>query len=63
MFFDEFLDMLKDRIEIIPNEEFGNFMSEAARLSPDPDDAPYFALALKFDCPIWSRDMRLKRQS
>ena len=61
--FEEFLDMLRDRIEMIPNEEFGNFMLEAAGLSPDPDDVPYFALALKFSCPIWSRDSRLKRQT
>jgi predicted nucleic acid-binding protein len=61
--FEGLLDMFRERIEVIQNEEFGNFMPEATSLSPDPDDVPYFALALRFNCPIWSRDMRLKRQT
>lgn len=39
------------------------FMSEALQTSPDPDDAEYFALALKLNCPIWSEDKLLKKQS
>lgn len=27
----------------------------------DPDDAPYFALALHLDCPIWTNDGPLSR--
>ncbi len=61
--FEEFLELLRERIEIVPHDDFGNFMSEAANLSPDPDDIPYIALALKLRCPIWSQDSRLKRQS
>lgn len=40
-----------------------DFMSEALHVSPDPDDAEYFALALKLNCPIWSEDRLLKNQS
>ncbi len=39
-----------------------DFMSEALNVSPDPDDAEYFALALKLNCPIWSEDKLLKKQ-
>lgn len=40
-----------------------DFMSEALQASPDPDDAEYFATALKLNCPIWSEDKLLKKQS
>lgn len=54
--FEEFLDMLMERIETIPSEEFKDSLSKAKSLSPDPDDVQYFALALKLNCPIWSMD-------
>lgn len=37
-------------------------LEEASKISPDSDDVVYFALALKFDCSIWSNDKRLKEQ-
>lgn len=40
-----------------------DFMSEALQISPDPNDAEYFALALKLNCPIWSEDKALKKQA
>ena len=43
--------------------EVKEFMNEALKISPDKDDAEYFALALKHKCPIWSEDKRLKKQS
>ncbi|MFH1094689.1 MAG: PIN domain-containing protein [Candidatus Micrarchaeota archaeon] len=39
------------------------FERPARRLSPDPDDWPFFALALSRDCGIWSNDKRLKKQA
>ena len=36
---------------------------EAKEISPDPDDVPYLALALKLGCAIWSNDKELKKQS
>ena len=35
----------------------------AKRISPDLDDAPYFALALKQKCALWSNDKKLQEQS
>ncbi|PIN85274.1 MAG: hypothetical protein COV47_03030 [Candidatus Diapherotrites archaeon CG11_big_fil_rev_8_21_14_0_20_37_9] len=32
------------------------------KISPDPKDVPYFALALKLRCPIWTNDKLLKKQ-
>ena len=55
--------MLQWRIEFVPVEEFKDFLKEAELTCPDPDDIEYFALALKLNCPIWSEDIRLKKQS
>mgnify|MGYP001614061177 CR=1 FL=1 len=43
--------------------ELSEWIKEGAAISPDPDDAEYFALALKLNCPIWSEEKRLKKQS
>ncbi|MBU1005820.1 MAG: hypothetical protein KJ561_08360 [Nanoarchaeota archaeon] len=58
--FEELLDILKKKIKTISNEETGEFISEAKRISPDIKDSDYFALALKLKCPIWSNDSDLK---
>lgn len=50
-------------VEFVPVLEYREFKSKAESISPDPDDTQYFALALKLDCPIWSNDKRLKKQS
>jgi predicted nucleic acid-binding protein len=51
------------KIEMVQASEYSEFMEKALETSPDPKDAPYFALALKLDCPIWSQDFALKKQS
>lgn len=56
------MHQLKDIINIIPQEEYSNLMNEAKDFSPDPNDAIYFALAMKLDAGIWSNDKRLKKQ-
>ncbi|MBS3095717.1 hypothetical protein J4231_03480, partial [Candidatus Woesearchaeota archaeon] len=33
------------------------------KISPDPNDLDFFALALKLDLPIWSNDNLLKKQN
>ncbi len=58
--FDEFLTTAN--IRIIPFTEFKRFFKEAERISPDPDDVHYFALAISKHCQIWSNDSRLKNQ-
>ena len=39
-----------------------DYVKEAEKLTPDPDDMPYFALALKLNCAIWSNDKKLQEQ-
>lgn len=61
--FFRFLEILKRRIVLVPLEELTPYISEAEKLTPDPDDIAYFALALKLNCAIWSNDKKLKEQN
>ncbi len=56
---------LKENISIIPPSEYRTFESKAKQLSPHRSnkDIPYFALALKLDCAIWSNEPSFKQQS
>ena len=56
------LSDLQSIIEVVPNKLFKDFKSEAEKLIHDKD-VPFFALALKLDCPIWSNEHAFKRQS
>ncbi len=56
------LEILKRRIIIVPLEELVPYVEEAEKITPDPDDMAYFALALKLNCAIWSNDKKLKVQ-
>jgi len=51
------------KIEIVPRSDYSEFIQEAMQICPDKKDAPYFALALKLNCPVWSQDKALKKQS
>jgi len=50
-------------IKIVPISEIKNFIPKAREISPDIEDIPIFALALKLNCPIWSNDKELKKQN
>ena len=56
------LDVLKKKIMLIPLEELLPHLDEAEKISPDPDDVAYIALALKLKCAIWSQDRKLKEK-
>lgn len=56
--FNEFVNLLKERIDIIPGQEFERFLQEANKVSPDHDDTEYLALAMRFDAALWSNDKR-----
>src|SRR3989338_2505530 len=56
------LETLKRRVIIVPLEELLPYVEEAEKITPDPDDMTYFALALKLNCAIWSNDKKLKVQ-
>lgn len=61
--FNDIFEILKAIITIIPAEEFKEFLKEAEIILADhPKDVPYFALALKLKCPIWSNEKLLKTQ-
>ena len=60
--FNEFFDIFERTITLIPKEEIDPFMSRAEKISPDPKDVQYVALALKQNCAIWSNDKPLKEK-
>ncbi len=55
--------MVREHLTITSLQELGGWLKEAEKIVPDKDDAEYFALALKLNCPIWSEDRLLKNQS
>jgi predicted nucleic acid-binding protein len=58
-----FLSLISSRISFIPYLEFKKFVLNAKKITPDPKDMEYFALALKLNCGIWSNDKKLKKQN
>ena len=58
----EVMDILKSRISVVQVSEFGKHMEKAKEVSPDKDDAIYFAAAFAIDGAIWSNDRSLKGQ-
>lgn len=57
--FDVFL-FIKKQIKLISFSNFSDRLPEAIELNLK--DSPYLALALKFNCPIFSGDKGLKKQ-
>ena len=48
----------------IPKSGYVEFLEKAEKLLPlHTKDAAYLALALKLNCPLWSEEKRLKKQS
>ncbi|MBU0470395.1 MAG: hypothetical protein KJ598_02200 [Nanoarchaeota archaeon] len=60
---EKFIEILKKKIEVVPEEEFIKFRKKAEEICPDPKDIPYFVLALYLKCPIWSNEKKLKEQN
>ena len=58
-----FLSLISSEIEFISESEFKEFIPQAEKITPDPNDTEYLALALKLKCSIWSNDKRLKNQN
>ncbi|MEK6982710.1 MAG: PIN domain-containing protein [Candidatus Micrarchaeota archaeon] len=59
---EELLEILKIKIDIIPKESFEVFLEHSEKISPDPNDCAYFALALKLRIPIWTNERDLKEK-
>ena len=61
--FEEILLFLKGEIEVVPEKVFLEFFPKAKEiLGEDEKDAPYLALALAYNCKIFSGDKRLKKK-
>ena len=56
------LEFIKSRVEIMPFTAFEDKAKEAVSEAPHLKDAPYVALALKFNCKILSGDKGLKKK-
>ena len=56
------MEIIQKKIKLIPYEEFKSFIAKAEKISPDPKDTEYLALALKLNCILWSNDKKLKTQ-
>jgi len=50
-------------VRIVDDKFVSKFGKEAIKLTPHSEDAPLFALALSFNCAIWSNEVAFKRQS
>ena len=61
--FDKIIEFLKTKVVFVVAEEYKDLINKAILLLPDPKDAAYLALSLKFDAPIWSNDPHLKQQN
>ncbi|AMM53454.1 PIN domain-containing protein [Pyrococcus kukulkanii] len=60
---EEFYKILEEISEIVslwPIEKYIDFLSIAEEITPDPDDIPFVALALKLNAYLWTNDKRLK---
>ena len=60
--FERFMQIVRERIKVVPYSEYRSFMGFAQEISPDPKDVEYLALALRLRCAVWSNDKRLKEQ-
>jgi len=58
--FSAIVDLIFSQIEIVPSEAFGNFVPKAMELLKDEKDVAYVALALAFNCGIFSGDPDLR---
>ena len=60
--FNKVLLLLKRRVRIIPIEEFKDFLLKANKLLKlHTKDTEYIALAMKYNCPLWSKEKLLKK--
>ena len=63
MEFERFMRTLQKKIHFVPMEEIKPLMPNARKISPDPNDTTYFAVALKIGASIWSNDKPLRNQN
>jgi predicted nucleic acid-binding protein len=59
--FNQLLEILKEQITVVPKKKIIPFIDKAEKISPDPKDTVYLALAFALKSNIWSNDKRLKQ--
>ncbi len=57
------IKLLKTVIKFLDEKEYAEFLPEAMKTSPDPEDVDFFALAMRLGCPIWAEDRLLREQA
>jgi len=57
------IKLLEPEFKLFSRPEYTVKISEGLKLAPHPKDVEYFALALKFDFPIWAQEKAFKKQS
>jgi len=58
------IKLLEPEFKIFSRPEYTTAkLPEGLKLAPHPKDVEYFALALRFDFPIWSNEKAFKKQS
>ncbi len=55
------LSIIQKQIVIIPENIVKEGLKDALKLSPDPKDVPYVALALSIKAPLLTGDLKLRR--
>ena len=60
--FQGLLALLMVQISVVRTALFRKFLKEALKIAPHPEDAPFLALAMAYNVPIWSNDKGLKGQ-
>ena len=61
--FIKYYNNLKKVVTFINEKEYSSFLEEADKISPDKTDSHFFALCLKNNCHLWSKDSLLKKQN
>ncbi|MBI1968915.1 hypothetical protein HYS49_03315 [Candidatus Woesearchaeota archaeon] len=56
-------ELIFSRIDIPPALEYEAWKEKAEKISPDRNDVEYLAVALAFNCPLWSNDKLLQSQA
>lgn len=50
-------------VNFLSIKKYKKFLKKSLDISPDEKDIDFFAVALKFKCPLWSNDKDLKKQN
>jgi predicted nucleic acid-binding protein len=56
------LNIILSHVIVISRQQYLDSEAKARKISPDPSDFPFFALAPARKIPIWTNETRLKKQ-